>query len=330
MQLALSILVIVITRIAIIYIVTLIEPFKVARLPLIILSFVWGIVSFLIADVSQTPLITQIHVPLVIVSLGYAPLLEEFLMMIFQLWLYHFTLARYSGDGMVYGFAVGSGFAFAESVIYVLGTPNQALSIALSRVVSVGLVHACIEGIVGAGVGGVIYYRRWKAYPIFFVLFLFAVIAHNFFNVTVLVETTLFQSITKLVVIGIISLGILLILQRYHRMEERWGIQRAVRDDLNSIEVTLLKRGDKVFYALAHDFESDESEGRLLDEYLITEQQIALLTRRVVHEKSLRPRIRKLREELADLKEKSQALKKQLSPEALTWIDQQQTTTRTK
>ena len=258
MQLALSILVIVITRIAIIYIVTLIEPFKVARLPLIILSFVWGIVSFLIADVSQTPLITQIHVPLVIVSLGYAPLLEEFLMMIFQLWLYHFTLARYSGDGMVYGFAVGSGFAFAESVIYVLGTPNQALSIALSRVVSVGLVHACIEGIVGAGVGGVIYYRRWKAYPIFFVLFLFAVIAHNFFNVTVLVETTLFQSITKLVVIGIISLGILLILQRYHRMEERWGIQRAVRDDLNSIEVTLIKRGDKVFYPLAHDFESDE------------------------------------------------------------------------
>ena len=37
-------------------------------------------------------------------------------------------------DGAVYGFAVGTGFAMAENLLYVSGTPDRALGIALARV----------------------------------------------------------------------------------------------------------------------------------------------------------------------------------------------------
>lgn len=326
MQLILSILIIIFTRLAIIYIVMLIEPFKIARLPLIGLALVWGIASFVAADVLQS---TFIIVPyqgpntVAVVALLSAPVLEEALMFIFPLWLYHFTLARYSGDGMVYGFALGSGFAAAESLAYVLANPDQALSTAIARVISVGLVHASIEGVVVAGVCGVIYYRRWKAYPIFVLLFLFAVIAHHLFNLFALVHTV-YPDMVAMAVSGMIGLGVIIALERYHKWEERRGIRRNVGGGLNSVEITLVQHGDDVFRTLdGSGTELGEAETNRLNEYLITEQQIALLMRRAIHEKSLRPRIHLLREELEELKAKSSALKQQLSPAALEWLARQ-------
>jgi RsiW-degrading membrane proteinase PrsW (M82 family) len=81
-----------------------------------------------------------------------APLLEELLKATLLLAVVGRMKALQPGEGALYGFSFGVGFAIAESVAYMSSDPTQAMSIAAARSVSVNLMHGIGIALVGYGI----------------------------------------------------------------------------------------------------------------------------------------------------------------------------------
>lgn len=82
-----------------------------------------------------------------------APIVEEILKSLILIYFIRQPSFRYAVDGAIYGFAVGIGFAVIENVFYLSSTPDAALSLAISRVLSTSLMHATASAMVGISLG---------------------------------------------------------------------------------------------------------------------------------------------------------------------------------
>ena len=83
-----------------------------------------------------------------------APVVEETLKVLVLLALVRRRLFTWFLDGAVYGFAVGTGFAMVENLLYVqAGDSTTAVSTAVARVFSTALMHASASALVGAAIG---------------------------------------------------------------------------------------------------------------------------------------------------------------------------------
>lgn len=299
----------------------MLEPFAIVDVRIVLLCVGWGIISFLIADVRQS---YQINVEgdngFLVVALADAPVLEELLKFAFLLLIYNLTLARYAGDGLVYGFAIGSSFGAVENVAYLLAQPDLALGIALSRIVSAGFFHASLAGIMGAVVCGMIFYRRWVTYPVFVVLFLASVIVHQWFNIFAFLDEV-FDDITDVIFIGVGLLIFNFVLMYWIRFWHKRRLLKDMQDELNPTERMLLHHGEQVMDDLSKQRSTlGDEQVKLLQTYLTHEAHLAFLTHQTIKGRGHRPNIRKLRGELPGLKARLSQVEQQLSPAALKWL----------
>jgi hypothetical protein len=79
--------------------------------------------------------------------------LEEVLKSLILFFLIRRSKFTYFVDAVIYGFAIGIGFAIVENYEYLLGHSDTALSIAIGRVLSTNLIHAACSATIGIGLG---------------------------------------------------------------------------------------------------------------------------------------------------------------------------------
>ena len=136
----------------------------------------WGMVSFGIALIIQTRLAGTIF-SLNSIHLISAPLLEEMLKALPLLW---FMARNNRQSTVVYGFAVGLGFALVESTFYMMTNPDSAMVTALARVISIHLVHSVNTALVGLAIS------RWASVRPVVKVLVSTMLVHSAYNWLVL------------------------------------------------------------------------------------------------------------------------------------------------
>ncbi len=95
-------------------------------------------------------------------------------------------------DGMIYGIAIGLGFAATENLLYELSALSVGvdayLATAILRTITSTILHATATGVTGLGVGRAIVRKK----PLFFALpfLLIAIVMHAVFNFIASLNTT--------------------------------------------------------------------------------------------------------------------------------------------
>ena len=150
------------------YLMRGVDFYKTGNFRSVLLSVAWGLAAYELAVLVNTALIDGGIVSRDQLIRFAAPVVEEILKGIIIFYLVSRTDFRYFVDGAIYGFSAGIGFAIVENFEYVLGHPEAALMIAVSRVFSTNLIHAAGSAILGVALGRSRFdhsasFRRWGA-----------------------------------------------------------------------------------------------------------------------------------------------------------------------
>jgi hypothetical protein len=111
-----------------------------------------------------------------------APIEEEIFKALILIYLVSRGDFNYFVDSLIYGFAIGIGFAVVENFEYVLSFGNAGLSVAISRVISTNLIHASATGIVGIGIGKARFFKLGQKFVGIGGGWLIAIALHMGFN----------------------------------------------------------------------------------------------------------------------------------------------------
>jgi RsiW-degrading membrane proteinase PrsW (M82 family) len=150
------------------YLIRRADFYKTGNFRYVLLSVAWGLVAYELAVLVNTTLVDEGIVSRDQLIRFAAPAIEEILKGIIIFYLVSRADFRYFVDGAIYGFGAGIGFAIVENFEYVLGHPEAALMVAISRVSSTNLIHATGSAILGVALGHSRFdhsgsLRRWGA-----------------------------------------------------------------------------------------------------------------------------------------------------------------------
>lgn len=109
----------------------------------LIICLLWGCVAASLSLVGNTLVSETFHLSFDTLSRYVAPFTEEILKMVILILLISRHRIGFAIDSAIYGFAVGSGFAFSENLIYLLqlGPEQSNLWLWISRGVGTAIMH---------------------------------------------------------------------------------------------------------------------------------------------------------------------------------------------
>lgn len=258
------------------------------RLPVVILALVWGMLSVGLSTLFEravTALFVTDHFTLTVLI---APLVEEGFKSVAIIMMYIFVLVRYSGDAMIYGFAVGSGFAIVENVEYVIleplmeylatGTvsPYGVLGAALARTAATGLMHGTIAATVATVASSIVHYRRARALWVSIALIGAAILVHIIHNAALWLEQQNIELTVHLIVGGIMLFGLILLLNFNVRHEYNQILKELHYDPMNAVEHTTLASGEEVNLLNYIRQQQGRKQMKLAESYLVKQGQIAV------------------------------------------------------
>jgi len=140
----------------------------------------------------------------------FAPFSEEIFKALLLIYLVRRPNFTYFVDGAIYGFAAGIGFAVFENWEYILGYGDAGMTVAITRIISVNLIHAASSAMVGIAFGLSRFERSFKKLRTILVGFALAMLLHGFFNN--LVDRNLIQGLLELIVGVGVSFGAAIII----------------------------------------------------------------------------------------------------------------------
>lgn len=218
------------------YMIWSLEVFAVSRLRLLVISFLWGMASFVIAFVIQTTLIATGQFTFLDISLIIAPVVEEVVKTLLIIFMVYRMMIRYPVDGTAYGFAIGTGFAVCENFLYVIQTDVSGFQTAVARSFSVSLMHTFNIALIGAISGSVVFYGFRTRLNRISLVVLFAIFVHSIFN-QIVATAEGFSLIILGIFIGLTGTGaIVLVIERSLRAE-RQQIESALHEKLTAGEL---------------------------------------------------------------------------------------------
>jgi len=130
------------------YFINQLDFYQSGQFQTIELSLVLGGLSFTLAAVTNWSLEYFVPIDIETIERFIAPILEEIFKGLFLFYIIKRSQFTYSVDGILYGLAVGIGFAVIENIFYVALVPN-ATNIAFQRIFTTSLVHAFSSAVLG-------------------------------------------------------------------------------------------------------------------------------------------------------------------------------------
>jgi RsiW-degrading membrane proteinase PrsW (M82 family) len=304
----LSILLATLTPLIFLYIIWSLEIYALARFKLLLVALGWGVVAFGIALAIQTVLLRAGILSLEQVTLISAPILEEVLKAALIIVLSARMWLRYAVDGTAYGFAIGTGFAIGENLLYINQNPGYSLDLTLARLLSTTLMHTFTTAVIGTVAGNNIY-LAWQARANRVIAALIGVVfVHAVFNQIANTQQG-FLLLVMGTAIGTGSTGILILLINQHLKTESQSIERELSDTLSRGELAATLHPEAIAATLAkHRAELDPKRARLIQEYITLQAQRAIfkrgqgLSRRPKFAKSLENQLQNVEQQLLALR----------------------------
>lgn len=127
------------------------DSFRLVNRWVLIVCLLWGGVATSFSLVGNTIFSNTFHLPFEMLSRYLAPFTEEILKMAILLWLISRHRIGFAIDAAIYGFAVGTGFAFTENLIYLLqlGSEQPNIWIWIARGSGTAVMHGGVSAIAG-------------------------------------------------------------------------------------------------------------------------------------------------------------------------------------
>lgn len=290
------------------YIIWTLEIYAVTKVKFLIGAFAWGIASFFIAYAIQTGLLSTGLVNFQEVSQITAPILEELLKTLLIFFLMQRMLIRYPVDGAAYGFAIGTGFAVFENMLYLSQAAGPGFQTAVARSFSVSLMHAFATGIVGALAGSVVFYRiRTRAARISLGL-LIAIVIHALFN-QVAAQAEGLTLIVAGIFIGLAGTALIIFIIERSLQAERREIDAALSNQLGAGERAASLNPQELARILAENKHVlGEQRMTLVTQYTHLQAQRGILrktihfNRRAGYQETLKNQLGLIESRLADLR----------------------------
>lgn len=139
---------------AVLYVIRTLDLYQMGSFRTVLLCLCWGLVAYSMSYVfSIQVLLNQRILVYEQITRFAAPVYEEIFKMLILLYLIRRPNFTYFVDGAIYGFAAGMGFAVVENFQYIYYNSSLGLGTAVSRVLSVNLVHATSTALVGIALG---------------------------------------------------------------------------------------------------------------------------------------------------------------------------------
>jgi RsiW-degrading membrane proteinase PrsW (M82 family) len=120
----------------------LLDSYKLISLRAILFAVAAGVVAALAGYAINVPLRPALGLDLRHYSVYIAPILEELLKAIYIVWLLRRNKVGFVVDAAIYGFAIGTGFAFFENIYYLPLHPNPTIWTWMVRGFGTALMHS--------------------------------------------------------------------------------------------------------------------------------------------------------------------------------------------
>lgn len=294
-----SLALIILLPILFIYALTLLETYHTVRLPVLMIAVGWGVISFFLSGIVENTAIAATSIDYPTLTMLIAPIVEESFKSVAIIVMYVFVLVRYTGDAMIYGAGVGTGFAIAENIRYILLASDTALGIALTRIVSTGLLHIGIAAVVATAASVVVYYNRRHALWTAMVLVVSAMIVHGLYNAALWLEDDSIIVITS-VFIGMVMLIAMLFLLNFNVRHETNQIIHELRHDPSQFLLHTVQHEGKEINVLDYVHQVyGHDQMVLVHDYLLTQGQLAVYTEHLDNGDHREAAIRALNREIA-------------------------------
>ncbi len=120
------------------------DTFKIIRTKIVIIFFILGILISGFAYFLNTFLDEQVGIPSILIIKYLAPIIEEILKFSIIIYLVRKSYAGFLSDIAIYGFIIGSGFAFSENLYYFVNSYQTNIMMGLIRGLGTALMHGSL------------------------------------------------------------------------------------------------------------------------------------------------------------------------------------------
>ncbi len=257
----------------------MLEIYAQSRLRTMALAMAWGVTVFLVASVFHDRLLAWNVLNFERVATLSAPVIEELLKALLIVLLASRLGLAYAVDGTAYGFAIGTGFGMAENLDYVISNPDRALPIALSRVLSVSLMHAYTTGLVGTAAGSSLFLTRRAQLLRVGVSVAVAMFLHAAFNRLVLNLEGL-PALVAALFIGLSGTGVIVLLIQRSLALERRSLLAELVEVASAGEVMATANPQQIAQILTrYRGTIDRERADMIRQYVVLQARLGMLLR---------------------------------------------------
>jgi RsiW-degrading membrane proteinase PrsW (M82 family) len=272
----------------------------------VLFSFFWGGLAYLAAAKINVAMMNLGWVTRTQMLQLTAPPTEEVLKSLILIFLVRRSKFTYFVDAVIYGFAIGIGFAIFENYEYLLGHSETALSVAVGRVLSTNLIHASSSATIGIGLGMVRFQPGLRKILYALSSYTVAILFHLGFNNLV---TRLNSSLLLLyaAVVGFSgTIFIVTVIRRGLREEKRWIEEKlGMSDRVTTSEAAIVNRWkDSKLILTSLKLRFGAKKTAQIEQFLLAQARLGILRKtleKIPDEKtrtSVREEMAKVRQEM--------------------------------
>lgn len=314
-----GVLLAIIVPLVFLYVIWALEIFAVSRLRLLLTAVGWGVAAFGLALLIQNTALATGLLSYRQIVLGLAPILEETLKAILLVWLASRMLLGYAVDGTAYGFAIGTGFAAAENLLYSMNNPDHTLEIVIGRVLSTSLMHAFTTAIVGTLVGSSVFLAVRIRFQSMMAGLVLAMLVHFIFNLLALsLEGLLLLGAG--IAIGLGGIVIIILLMQRALQDERKSITHELTEYLSVGEIAAAVNPQQMAEVLVkNQGVIGKERAHLIHQYITLEGQRGIVSKTI--RLNQRPKFNStLEKQLHFIEQELQALRSSMGLYTWVWL----------
>ena len=158
------------------------DSFKLVPIRFVVQALAAGVAAAFGALLIHSQLIDTVGVPVPVVTRAIAPVLEEFLKLLFVMYAIRFRRVGFPVDAAIVGFAVGTGFALVENAYYLLAVRSGSTALWLVRGFGAAILHGATTGIAAIAAQSIAGRRHSQGLSVFVPGALAAMAVHALYN----------------------------------------------------------------------------------------------------------------------------------------------------